>query len=86
MPPQPWLRRFFWLAGGLLVLGLLATLALPSLIKSQAESRGTSTPKRRLLLDFLGFGSDKEEGGWGGPRPGGPGGPPPGGFGPPPGA
>lgn len=31
--------------------------------------------------------SDKEEGGWGGPRPGGPGGPPPGGFGgPPPGA
>lgn len=38
-------------------LGQSATAAGPS----QAESRGTSTPKRRLLLDFLGFGSDKDE-------------------------
>ena len=38
-------------------LGQSATAAGPS----KAESRGTSTPKRRLLLDFLGFGSDKDE-------------------------
>lgn len=38
-------------------LGQSATASGPS----QAESRGTSTPKRRLLLDFLGFGSDKDE-------------------------
>jgi filamentous hemagglutinin family protein len=38
-------------------LGQSATAAGPS----QAESRGISTPKRRLLLDFLGFGSDKDE-------------------------
>lgn len=38
-------------------LGQSATAAGPS----QAESRGTSTPKRRLLLDFLGFGSDRDE-------------------------
>lgn len=38
-------------------LGQSATAAGPS----QAESRGTSMPKRRLLLDFLGFGSDKDE-------------------------
>lgn len=39
-------------------LGQSATAAGPA----QAEStRGTSAPKRRLLLDFLGFGSQKDE-------------------------
>ena len=55
MPLQPWLRRFFWLAGGLLVLGILATLALPSLIKSQAESRGSQTLGRTLTIGAVDF-------------------------------
>ena len=51
--PAP--RRLFWFAGVLIALGILATLALPSLIKSQVESRGTALLGRALTVGSVQF-------------------------------
>jgi outer membrane receptor protein involved in Fe transport len=77
------------------VTDIFSTNKMETVINS-ATLRETSTRRFDGRVVYVGlsyrFGgtsssSDKEEGGWGGPRPGGPGGPPGGGFGgPPPGA
>jgi outer membrane receptor for ferrienterochelin and colicin len=77
------------------VTDVFSTNKMETVINS-ATLRETSTRRFDGRVVYVGlsyrFGgttssSDKEEGGWGGPRPGGPGGPPGGGFsGPPPGA
>lgn len=52
---KPVLRRFFWLVGALVVLAGLTTVALPSLIKSQAESRGSQALGRALSIGAVEF-------------------------------
>jgi uncharacterized protein involved in outer membrane biogenesis len=50
-----WLRRLLWAAGLLLALGTVAVLALPGLLKSQIESRGSQELGRKLTLGALAF-------------------------------
>ena len=50
-----WLRRLLWATGLVLVLGALAVVALPSLLKSQAESRGSQALGRTLTLGSVAF-------------------------------
>ncbi|WP_158558835.1 DUF748 domain-containing protein [Rhodoferax lacus] len=50
-----WIRRLLWAAGAWLALWALAWLALPPLLKSQAESRGSAALGRTLTIGAIEF-------------------------------
>ena len=52
---KAWLRRLLWISLFLLVLGLLAWQALPGLLKSQIQSRGSEALGRSLTLEAVEF-------------------------------
>ena len=50
-----WTRRLGWIAGGLVALWALAWVAVPPLLKSQAESRGSEALGRKLTIGSMDF-------------------------------
>jgi len=52
---RPWIRRFFWLVAAWFMLWALAWLALPALLKSQLQSRGSEALGRTLTLGAVDF-------------------------------
>jgi hypothetical protein len=50
-----WIRGLLWATGGLLALLVLAWLALPSVLRSQLEARGTQTLGRTLRVGSVEF-------------------------------
>jgi hypothetical protein len=50
-----WLRRLLWICLSLLVMCLLAWQALPGLLKSQIQSRGSATLGRSVTLEAVEF-------------------------------
>jgi hypothetical protein len=52
---KTWLRRLLWLFLIVLVLGVLAWLALPGLLKSQIQSRGSEALGRSITLEAVEF-------------------------------
>ncbi|NVO07630.1 MAG: DUF748 domain-containing protein, partial [Rhodoferax sp.] len=55
MLKKPWLRYLVWALGATLALALLAWLAIPTLIKSQAEQRGSEALGRKLTVGAVDF-------------------------------
>ena len=50
-----WKRRIAWTVGSLLVVWAVAWLAVPGLVKSQVETRGSEALGRKLTVGAIDF-------------------------------